>query len=268
MVRRTRALRAAEVHAGRRQDRGSPERISSTERQDAVLETVGIFRVVSRRSLVSHCFEGHPYAANRGLSKLVADGLIARRRIESRKYGYEVILLTNAGRERLRARRKRRLVTSRDQRFWTGPGPQAQLRHDHQVFDAVAQDSADVVAKGGTVRRVRLEAELRGLLASAGETARARGGATAARKARAEAAAAIGLRVFEEDVPLPDALVELEQPDGSVLVRSIEVATGFYTQTQVRAKEGAGFRVYRFPGDRDKRRRGARVEEFPAAWGR
>ena len=267
-VRRTRQIAAPRAHAGRRQDRRTQRRVVFADRLDAVLETVGMFRVVSRRSLVNHCFDGHPFSANRGFAKLEAEGLLERHQIEGGRYGYDVFSLSHAGRERLRRRSGRQVTASRAQRYWVGVGPHAQLRHDHQVFEAVAHDSADIVEAGGRVRRVRIEAELRGLLASAGETARRRGGPEAARQARAQAAAGIGLRVFEEEVPLPDALVELEREDGSVVVRSIEVATGFYTSTQVRAKEQSGFRVYRFAGDREKRRHGPRVEEFPLAWGR
>ncbi|MCY4121555.1 MAG: hypothetical protein OXG72_11620, partial [Acidobacteria bacterium] len=141
------------------------------ERLALALETIGIFRVVSRKALVAHCFDAHPFAANKGLRQLERDGLIRSVRVERGKYGYQVFTLTGKGRDRAAERRRKgagvRAVLSDDQRFWEGLPDQRQLRHDHQVFEAVAQDAADVAPAGGRVRRVRLESELRGLLAAA-----------------------------------------------------------------------------------------------------
>ena len=89
-----------------------------------------------------------------------------------------------------------------------------QLEHDHHVFEAVVQDTEDVRGRGGRIRRVRLEAELRGILAAAGESARQNEGKHGAERARRRAAEHVGLRVFAEGVPLPDALVEIEEADG------------------------------------------------------
>ena len=76
------------------------------------------------------------------------------------------------------------------------------------------QDTEDIRRGGGRIRRVRLETELRGLLASAGETARRVEGARGAERARRQVAERIGLRTFAEGVPLPDALVEMRTSRG------------------------------------------------------
>ena len=268
---RMKELQRARVRAGRRQDRSDGPRVAYAERVALTLETIGIFRVVTRKALVAHCFDGHPFVANRALRQLAADGLIASRRVEQGKYGYQVFTLTGRGRDGVAARRRRRegvrSVLSDDQRFWSGVGDQRQLRHDHQVFEAVAQDSTDVAASGGRVRRVRLESELRGLLAAADDEGRRRGGPAEARRMRARAAMGVGLRVLDEGVPLPDALVEIEESSGRVVTRAVEVASGSYTHAQIAEKERSGFRVYGFKSDRDKRQRALRVEEFPLSWG-
>ena len=134
------------------------------------------------------------------------------------------------------------------------------------------QDTEEVRSSGGRIRRVRLESELRGLLAAAGETARRSEGAGGAERARRKEAVRIGLPVFAERVPLPDALVEIEEADGSRSVRAIKVVTGSYTGAQVREKEQAGFRLYAIPGFlTDRKRRGfgtmGREESFPLSWG-
>ena len=270
-VTKIRDLDAVHVHAGRREERREGPRVSYEERLALTLETIGIFRVVSRKALVAHCFDGHPFAANKALRKLERDGLVRTVRVERGKYGYQVFTLTGKGRDRAAERRRKgagaRAVLSEEQRFWEGLADQRQLRHDHQVFEAVAQDAADVASSGGRVRRVRLESELRGLLAAADDAGRRRGGPDEARRMRAQAAAGVGLRVFDEGVPLPDALVEIEEASGRVVTRSVEVASGSYTHAQVAEKERSGFRVYGFRPDRSKRARSLRVEEFPLSWG-
>ena len=265
-------------HRGRRDDdRGRPRR-SREQRVQELLELLGTYRVVSRRSVVGHCFDGHPFAAARTLPVLVEKGLIAIHMLRAGGRGYQVLSLTGAGRDRagFGARRRRRERGGEDdaesQRYWTGLADLRQLRHDHHVFEAVMRDTEDVRRRGGRIRRVRLETELRGVLASAGETARGSDGVEGAERARREAAMRIGLRTFAEGVPLPDALVEIEDVDGARSVRAVEVVTGSYTHTQVRQKRLAGFRLYALPGCRTERKRRAGwmkdVEElFPLSWG-
>ena len=261
-ITKLRDLDAPAVHAGRREDRREGPQVSYQERVALTLETIGIFRVVSRKALVAHCFDGHPFVANKALGQLQREGLVRPVRVERGKYGYQVFTLTGKGRDRAAERRRKgagvRAVLSDEQRFWEGLADQRQLRHDHQVFEAVAQDAADVGPGGGRVRRIRLESELRGLLAAADDAGRRRGGPAEARRMRAEAAAGVGL---------PDALVEVEEASGRVVTRSVEVASGSYTHAQVADKERSGFRVYGFRPDRSKAARSLRVEEFPLSWG-
>ena len=274
-------LRTADLtrHRGRREDERGRGRRTREQREQHVLELLGTFRVLTRRSVVEHCFDGHPFAAGRVLPALLRDGLVAVNTLPSRRKGYQVFSLTGAGRDRVAALiRKRRRRGKKDdetdqQRYWTGLADVRQLQHDHHVFEAVMQDTEDVRERGGRIRRVRLESELRGLLAAAGETARRTEGAAGAEHARRNEAVRIGLRVFAEGVPLPDALVEIEEADGSRFVRAVEVVTGAYTQVQVREKQRAGFRLYGIPGFRTegkRRRRGTlgREDPFPLSWGR
>ena len=241
-----------------------------------MLEALGTFRLISRQSAVEHCFDGHPYAATPVLRALIDDGLIAVHRIPVGQKAYQVLALTGAGRDLVafRARRRRRDADSEEdsdpQRYWEGLADVRQVRHDQHVFDAVMQDTEDVRRQGGRIRRVRLESELRGILAAAGETARQHEGARRAERARRREAERIGLRVFGESVPLPDALVEIEDANGRCLVRAIEVVTGSYSHAQVREKRDAGFRLYAVHGwsERKRRRLGTvKDEPFPLSWG-
>ena len=267
------------IHPGRRVDPRSTDRISRQQREHGVLHLLGQFRTASRRSLVDACFDEHPFAANGTLNSLKQRALVARARVPRGRTGYYVYYLTGAGRDLLASQRRnldRNDSIAGPQRYWSGVGDLRQLRHDHHVFDAVTQDVADCLARGGRVVRVRLESELRGRLAAAEVMARRQfsdkaRSAAAAREARRREAMQLGLRVFVRDVPLPDVLVELEERDGRRVVRAIEVASSHYSHAQLRQKFDAGFRVYGIPGFRSagRRRRYAplRDEEFPLSWG-
>ncbi len=264
-------------HGGRRVERRDPRRRSRGEREEDVLELLGTYRVISRRGLVEFAFDGHPFAASRTLAGLERRGLLACSLVPRGRRGYQVFSLTPAGRDLIAERRRRRRReedderAADDQRFWSGFGDVRQLAHDHRVFEAVMQDSEKLRAEGGRIRRVRLEPELRALLSSAGETARVAAGPDAARAARCREARRIGLAVFERDVPLPDALIEVEDARGRVVVRGIEVVSGSYTRAQVRAKRLAGFRLYSVPGFRrqERQRRIGTLDrdKFPLSWG-
>ena len=285
-------IERARPHAGRREDRARDYRkVTRAEREALTLETLGVFRVVSRRSLVDGCYDGHPFAASRVLAGLERRGLIAAHTVEPperqprkgprsgrRSRGYQVFTLTGRGRDVVAGRRRdparsvKRAVAADDQVFWQGLADIRQLQHDHYVFDAVAQETREIEKKGGHVRRVRLEHELRGLLAAAEYGGRKAAGDEGAAAARRGAAVEFGLRPVGRGVPLPDAVVEIEHADGSVSSRSIEVTTTQYSSVQVAEKRAAGFRLF-IPGGQPRKERGgggrpADWEEFPLSWGR
>ena len=238
-----------------------------------------MYGVVSRSQLVKESFGGNAFSANRLLKGMESDGLIESRQSSAGRYGYAVLALTPTGVGWLERRRKDRRKPSRrvadpDQRLVAGFGDLRQLHHDQRVFDAVQEDVAASVSRGSRVKRVRLDTELRGLLASASESARVRGGRPAADRARAACAGSLGLRVMPDGgVPLPDALVELEHPDGRVETRGIEVGSSAYTGKQISEKRAAGFRFYmpRTPsmsGPRSERAPSHSGISFPLDWGR
>ena len=109
---------------------------------------------------------------------------------------------------------------------------------------AVTRDVPGCLARGGRVVRVRLESELRGRLAAAEAMARGRfsdkaRSAAAAREGRRKEAVQLGLRVFARDVPLPDVLVELEEPDGRHVVHASEMASATAVHPEPRSFNSA-----------------------------
>ena len=85
------------------------------------------------------------------------------------------------------------------------------------------QDTEQLRAEGGRIRHVRLESELRGILSAAGETAppSSRGRTRPAWPAARRAAASVWPSSSGTS-RCPDALIEIEDAQGRVLVRGIE----------------------------------------------
>ena len=86
-------------HRGRRLDRRSSVHITRQQREHGLLEMLGVFRVASRRSIVTAIFDGHPFAANPTLGSLVRRGLIVQKKVPRGKSGYQVYMLTGKGRD-------------------------------------------------------------------------------------------------------------------------------------------------------------------------
>ena len=238
------------------------------------MDMLGVFRVASRRSIVNAVFDGHPFAANRTLASLERRGLLVKQTVPRGKTGYQVFMLSGRGRDLTAVRSQSGPQLSSvagAQRYWSAGGDSRQLRHDHHLIDAVTAEVADCHPRGARVVRVRLESEIRGRLAAADAIARRAGGPEAAKLARRKEAQQLGLRVFVGGVQLPDALLEIEETDGSRSVRAVEVSSGHYTSKQLADKRSAGFRIYHVPGFRTEggRRQNARLpdEEFPLSWG-
>ena len=89
--------------------------------------------------------------------------------------------------------------------------------------------------------RVRLDAELKSLVATATETARAEGGDRAADTAKAAAAQELGLPMQDGHVMYPDAQLDIEDSQGMGGRVNVEIASDHYHAAAIVAKAGAGF---------------------------
>ena len=167
---------------GRRaRHRADPERRNAEDRKIDAAELLGVYGVVSRTQVVQASFGGNAFSANRLLKRMESDGFIESRNSGAGRYGYSVLALTPTGVSWLERQRKRRRkssdrVSDPEQRLVSGFGDGRQLQHDQRVFEAVQADVGQEVSRGSRVKRVRLDPELKGLLASASESARVKGG--------------------------------------------------------------------------------------------
>jgi hypothetical protein len=95
--------------------------------------------------------------------------------------------------------------------------------------------------RGATVRRVILDAELKGQLAAARN---APGGPDDTAARTLSAADALHLAVVDGRVQVPDLRLEYETREGTIARVDLELATEHYRPEQVAAKVQAGFTIY------------------------
>ena len=239
--------RRPERRGHRREYDGRAPRRSFGSRVDGVVRDVGTFRAVALKDLVERQFDGHPFAARQGIAAAERRGWVERREAPGPKGGtYTVLVATPAGAAKAAA--LWRGADRAGQRTFSGAVKLAELTHDVAVYRAANEAQDRIEAAGGRVRRVRIDAELKGLVAARGERARGPAGAAAAEEQRRLAAAALGLPVRDGRVLVPDAQLEYETAAGDVARCHIEVASEHYHAREIRAKAAAGFQLYAASG--------------------
>ncbi len=226
----------------REYDAEKPRR-SFDERLDGLVRDLGAFRAVALKDLVERQFDGHPFAARRGLARAERRGWVERRTARGPKGGkFTVVVATPAGAARAEALWRK--AGRPQQRALSGTVRPAELAHDVAVYRAAHAAEARIEAAGGRVVRVRIDAELKGVLAARGEQARRSGSRAAADAAHREAADSLGLPVEGGKVLVPDAQVEYVDAAGRTRRCNVEVASTHYRASAIRAKARAGFAMY------------------------
>ncbi len=226
--------------AGR--ERGS---ISFTERCQVALADIGICGSVSYRDLAEARFGGHPYTTRRAVNAWIREGLVA----ETTGTGpggnpFKVLTLTPRG-----VAEARKLAAERGldpgQRIETARPYTTQIAHDTTVYRACAKERERLRRRGATVRRIRLDNELKRAVARGSESARRTDGKQAADAERHRIARELGLPLDDEGhVLYPDAQIEYEDADGRTGRVNIEAVSGNYREPAVRAKAAAGFAMH------------------------
>ena len=220
------------------------DRRTRTDRDRDAIADVGMYRAVSYKDISEKHYDGHPYVARRAVTRMVRAGLIEEHEATGPQ-GNPFTVLTATQRGRAAAHRAA-LDAGHvpEQETWTGLVKPAELSHDTAVYRAALDERARIEAEGGRVVRVRLDAELKSLVATATEKARAAGGDRAADAAKRAAAAELGLPMQDNRVMYPDAQLEIEDSEGMGGRVNVEIASDHYHAAAIVAKAGAGFAMH------------------------
>ncbi len=229
------------------------ERKSFAGRMNRAVADLGMYRSIAYRDLAEAYFDGQPYAARRAVDRMVRDGHVREHIARGPQGGaYKVLMLTERGVERAE-RVAREQGLDKEQKAWSGLVKHGELQHDVAVFRAARMEQVRLLEQGAVLKRVRIDAELKREIARATETARARGGKTAADAVRFEAAEALGLPVKDGRVEYSDAQLEYHDIEGRTGRVNVEIATEHYSVKSIGAS-GAGAR----PGSQHRRRKRSR----------
>ena len=223
-------------------DRGST---SFRERCRGALADIGIYGAVSVRDLAEAHFGGHPYTTRRAVNAWIREGLAQETRATGPNGNpFKVLTLTRSGVAEARKRAAERGIDP-GQEIGIARLQRSQLAHDTAIYRACGLERQRLLERGATIRRVRLDGELKSTVARKSEAARARDGRRAADAERHRVAEELGLPIDAQGrVLYPDAQIEYTDAEGRSGRVNIEVASGHYRQGSVRAKAAAGFRMH------------------------
>ena len=143
---------------------------------DRAVADIGVYRSVATRDLAEAHFEGHPFAARRAVDRMVRAGHVREHTARGPQDGaFKVLTLTGRGVERAE-RVAREQGLDKEQKAWSGLVKPGELQHDVAVFRAARMEQARLFERGAVLKRIRIDAELKGEIARRTERARARGG--------------------------------------------------------------------------------------------
>ena len=196
-----------------------------------LLSEVGKFRVVAQNDLAEFAYNGDRNRAERDIENLERQGLAEVKRIADIEHNaIKVVTLTKEGNKFLR---------------------QGEIL-----------EPGEIESQGGRVVAVRLDYELKDELYS--RIARAsRSRHESPQSIREEMAERYHLRVVDGKIPIPDLRIEyVNENDGQLQCRDLELATDHYRPRGLSEKARAGFQVYARPEDTNRLRRVRDREEL------
>jgi hypothetical protein len=212
--------------------------------ESRTLATVGAFRVVSASDLRDH--DGRPLDVRTGdLRHLRESGLVDTVRVEGRRD--HVVTLTKDGRDLLNSHRRSASGEAR-QAFYAGVRKPRELGHDVHVYRAYERAAKGIVERGGRLRRVVLDYELKRdyqrFLQERNRRSKSDGRPDREEHEIRDWALTHDLPYFDEQVHFPDVRIEWDDERGRSREQDIEVTTEHYRGAHAAAAARSGFSRY------------------------
>jgi hypothetical protein len=216
------------------------ERYQLSRDEVETLREVGRFRVVNTEDLQRFRYQGDSAATRQDLRSLREQGLLTRRTFGDRGRKLAVVALTKEGQKLLRDD----VQLAPGQATYAGLVKPREVPHDAAIYRMYQAEAASIRARGGAVRRVVLDYELKRNIYAPLAKDRPRLTPEEFARRQAEVAAENGLEVVNGKIPLPDLRIEYQTRDGEMAKVDLELATEHYKASQLAEKAGAGFVVY------------------------
>lgn len=215
-----------------------PYRLRTSE--TALLEHVGAFRVIDVKDLEELLYAGNASLLAQDLRSLRTQGLVQRHSIAGTDPSVRrtVVTLTRAGLDVARQQSQ-----TSDQALYAGFVKPREVPHDASLYRMFHAERDRIEQAGGRVRRVVLDYELKRALH---QQLNQPDVDPATRPAVVEA---LGLRIVDGSVQIPDLRLEIETAQGDVARVDLELATKHYKAGQLAAKAQAGFALYAPAGE-------------------
>jgi hypothetical protein len=214
-------------------------RISKAEQ--ALLTTVGTFRAVAAADLLTYQYAANHRQFGQDLRSLKGQRLVRMHRlmVGGDVEVLEILVLTREAKALLA------FVGSEDGRqvFYAGLVKPQEVAHDAAIFRMYEAEAAQIKRRGGVVRGVVLDYELKKSVYTALAKARSLPRLDYAKRQR-EIAQANGLQVVGGRIPLPDLRLEYETAEGDLTKVDLELATHHYHGAYALEKARAGFKLY------------------------
>jgi len=209
--------------------------------EQALLATAGTFRAVAVKDLLTYQYGQNHRLFGQDLRSLKHQGLIRMHRlmVGGTDDVLEVLVLTREAKMLLASveRENGRQVC------YVGLVKPREIAHDAAIYRMYEAEAAQIKVRGGVVRRVVLDYELKASIYATLAKARSLPRLAYARRQR-EVAQANGLQVVAGRIPLPDLRLEYQTAEGDLTKVDLELATRHYHGTYALEKTSVGFKLY------------------------
>jgi hypothetical protein len=214
-----------------------------SERERGTLREIGRFRTIDADALSKYRYAGKPAAFRHEIGRLQQQGLLQRRSISVGKNRDTLIVVALSKEAAKLVRQDSQLPEN--QAVYAGFVKLAEVPHDVAIYQMYQAEAKESDAKGGRIRRVVLDYELKKEVHS--KLARARdSGALQYARSQQEIANEQRLPMVDGRVVLPDLRIEYETPEGDLDHLDLELATEHYHRGHMDMKTLAGFKMYGF----------------------
>jgi hypothetical protein len=209
--------------------------------EQALLTTLGAFRAVAIKDLLTYQYAPNHRLFGQDLRSLKGQGLIRMHRlmVGGADEVLEVLVLTREAKALLAS------VGREDGRqvCHVGLVKPREVAHDAAIYRMYEAEAAQIKTRGGVVRRVVLDYELKASIYATLAKARSLPRLAYAKRQR-EVAQANGLQVVGGRIPLPDLRLEYQTAEGDLTKVDLELATHHYHGAYALEKARVGFKLY------------------------